>query len=274
METAIGDAAYNTRVLVPDYTRYFVTWAEESERARRGLDVATDLEFGSGQDDRLDLFPVAGGPLAVFFHGGWWTQFGKDEFSFVARGLVPHGIAVAVVNYSLAPATALREIVAQARRAMEWLRANGSAYGYDGQRIVAYGHSAGAHLAAMCAVAMPLTAMYSLSGVFDLVPLCDTYINGWLRLDAEEARALSPTSLRPARALQVDAIYGAGDPSGFAYQAQVFVNAWRTAGCRTRATIAPHDHHFSICSRLIDPQDAINRRIAALASPPHARARR
>jgi arylformamidase len=265
MEAQARDRAYNARALVPDYQRFFDWYACESVGARAELEIVRDLAFGAGPDERLDLFPVAGGPLAVFFHGGWWKQFGKDDFSYVARGLVPHGVAVAVVNYGLAPEVPLRAIVAQARRALGWLRANGATYRYDVERIVAYGHSAGAHLAAMGAVAGPLHALYSLSGVFDLEPLRETYINEWLQLDAAEARALSPLALRPARPLPVDAIYGAGDPPGFADQSRTFVEGWRRLGCEGAVEVAPQDNHFSICARLIDPADVMNQRIAALA---------
>jgi arylformamidase len=80
-----------------------------------------DLRYGPQADELLDLFPVPGrtdAPLFVFIHGGYWRALGKQDSVFMARNFTAHGVAVAAVNYQLAPAARLSDIVAQCRRSL------------------------------------------------------------------------------------------------------------------------------------------------------------
>ena len=128
---------YDTSVTVDDVNVVFRRWRAWSDDVRAHTLHARDLRYGPSADETLDLVvPHTGAPLVVFFHGGFWRRLHKDDFTFVARGLAPHGVAVAIVNYGLAPAVPLEEIVAQARRSVAWLRANATAHGADPSRIV------------------------------------------------------------------------------------------------------------------------------------------
>jgi arylformamidase len=239
-------------------------WSTATRSANAG--AALDLHYGRGDDETLDLFvPRPDAPLVAFFHGGYWRRLHKDDVSWVADGLLPHGIAVAVVNYGLAPALTLEQIVAQARRAMTWLQVHGRKHGLATQRISALGHSAGGHLGAMAAVAMPLRALISLSGLHDLRPVARSFANAWLHLDEMRARALSPALLPPAAPLPVLAVVGAGESSAFAAQTNVLVEHWRRYGATTTAQVSAGDDHFTLCERLRDPQDSLVARIAQLA---------
>src|SRR4030088_3527966 len=131
---------------------------------------------------------------------------------------MPHGVATAFVNYGLAPGVRLEEIVAQARRSVRWLRANGNELGIDTSRIVVAGHSAGGHLAAMCAVDAPVSGLVTLSGLHDLRPLVDSYTSEWLALDETRAAALSPALLAPAGSHPVYASAGELESDGFKEQ--------------------------------------------------------
>lgn len=85
----------------------------------------------------------------IFLHGGFWRRLGKEDFGWLSSPFASQGIAVAIVDYGLAPATALEEIVAQSRRSVAWLHGHADHLGFDRNRIVAAGHSAGGHLTAM-----------------------------------------------------------------------------------------------------------------------------
>ena len=65
-----------------------------------------------------------------------------------------HGVALALLNYGLAPATPIEDIVRQQIKALAWLYRNGDRLGFDPERIVVAGHSAGAHLTAMMMAAL------------------------------------------------------------------------------------------------------------------------
>jgi len=49
------------------------------------------------------------------------------------------GVALALLNYGLAPATPMEEIVRQQIRALAWLYRNGDRLGFDPERIVVAG---------------------------------------------------------------------------------------------------------------------------------------
>jgi arylformamidase len=99
------DKEYNPSTSVSNADHYIQWYVDESAAVRRELACELDLQFGPTLDETVDIFParVASAPLLVFIHGGYWRRFSSKEFSLVARGLVAHGIAVAVTNYSLCP---------------------------------------------------------------------------------------------------------------------------------------------------------------------------
>ncbi|CAM9818723.1 unnamed protein product [Pylaiella littoralis] len=102
-------------------------------------------------------FPRPRSRTCLFVHGGSWQRgdrrhpavpdqlYGNVGRAFAAKGLV--GI---VMSYRLAPGVQHPEQVRDVARAVRWARDNVSRYGGDGNDIVLVGHSAGAHLAALC----------------------------------------------------------------------------------------------------------------------------
>lgn len=256
---------YDAAATVDDVTVFFRRWRAWSDDVRAHTLHARDLQYGPTADETLDLVvPHTGAPLVVFFHGGYWRRLHKDDCTYVARGLAPHGVATAVVNYGLAPGVALEEIVAQAQRSVAWLRANAKEHGADPSRIVVAGHSAGGHLAAMCAVDAPVAGVVTLSGLHDLRPVANSFVNEWLQLDAARAAALSPVLLAPAAPAPVAAVTGARETAAFKAQGRDFAEAWRAHGCDTDYT-ETDDDHFTICNRLVDANDPLTARIAELA---------
>jgi arylformamidase len=256
----------NAAATVPDINVFLQRWRQWSDEVR-ATPHERDLRYGLTDDETLDLFvPHRGAPLVVFFHGGYWRRLHKDDLTFVARGLAPHGTAAAIVNYSLAPAVPLETIVDQARASVAWLRLHAGAYGADPSRIVVAGHSAGGHLAAMCAVAGPVRAVASLSGLHDLRAVARSFANEWLGLDEQRAAALSPTLLAPAEPCVVVATAGECETAAFHAQGRDFAAAWRDRGCDAAYADSPGDNHYTICERLNDPDDTLVARIAALAA--------
>jgi arylformamidase len=267
---------YDAAATVDDVTVVFRRWRAWSDDVRAHTLHARDLQYGASSDETLDLVvPHTGAPLVVWFHGGYWRRLHKDDNTFVARGLAPHGVAVAIVNYGLAPALQLEEIVAQARRSVAWLRANAKEHGADPSRIVVAGHSAGGHLAAMCAVDAPVAGVVSLSGLHDLRPVATSFVNDWLQLDQTRAAALSPALLPPAAPVPVNVVTGTRESGAFKEQGRALADAWRAHGCDASYAESADDH-FTLCERLVDRNDPLTTRIADLAlanGKRHARVR-
>lgn len=256
---------YDTTIGIDDVGAVFRRWRAWSDDVRAHTLHARDLHYGASADETLDLIvPHAGAPLIVFFHGGYWRRLHKDDTTFVARGFTEHGIATAVVNYSLVPTVRLEDVVAQARRSVAWLREHAKEHGADPSRIVVAGHSAGGQLAAMCAVDAPVAGVATISGLHDLRPLMHSFAQEWLQLDEARAEANSPALLAPAAPANVLARAGSRESAEFHAQGRDFADAWRAHGCDT-SYATTDDDHFTILERLADPNDPLTTQIAELA---------
>jgi acetyl esterase len=162
-----------------------------ASQERRDKDVATkatetDVEFAAPDGVRLllDLYlPVAEGPhpAAVVIHGGRWANGDKGDVAGISTALAGVGFAAFAVNYRLmgqAPYPAQLEDV---QAAVRWIRDHAAEYDVDPGLVVAFGASAGGHLAALLATVgegsleseSRVVAAVSWSGPMDLVSLLD-----------------------------------------------------------------------------------------------------
>jgi len=209
------DAHYNIRRRHPESPQHYARYAADSAAARAALGGRIDLRYGDADGERLDFFPAASAdpPLFLFIHGGYWRALDKRDFSFIAPAFVAAEISLALINYDLTPKVTVETIVAQTRRAIGWTHKNAGELGFDPNRLIVGGHSAGGHLTAMALAAdprLPIAAGIAISGVFDLVPLLKTNVNEQLTLDEARARNLSPMHHpRPERAFGLVCVGGA-----------------------------------------------------------------
>ncbi|MEW6669230.1 MAG: alpha/beta hydrolase [Thermodesulfobacteriota bacterium] len=103
----------------------------------------------------LDLYVPAHGnaplPLIIWIHGGAWKQGSKDHcppLPWVQKGYV-----VASINYRLCQHAQFPAQIEDCKAAVRWLRAHAAEYRIDPDRIVAWGDSAGGHLASLLGTA-------------------------------------------------------------------------------------------------------------------------
>ena len=173
MDRAQLDAAYNNSAAVPERDAIVADWAARSARVRREYAGRLDLAYGETPRERLDLFLAADprAPTLAFIHGGYWQMNDKESFAFFADGLLPLGINLAVIEYTLAPASRLDRIVAEVRRAGRWLAEHLADYGADPSRLYVAGHSAGGHLTAMSIPLPEVRGAIAISGIYDLEPI-------------------------------------------------------------------------------------------------------
>jgi acetyl esterase/lipase len=97
---------------------------------------------------RLDLYHPDNSPgyaTVVWFHGG---GLGSGE-KFVPEQLKGQGIAVAAVNYRLAPKVKVTDCIDDAAAAVAWTLKNIGAHGGDPGLVFVAGHSAGGYLTCM-----------------------------------------------------------------------------------------------------------------------------
>jgi len=260
---------YNARAAIPDHPQIFARWAEHGAQVRRRRAGLIDMPYGDDDGERLDFFPTVHrtSPLLVFIHGGYWRSLDKSDFSWIAPPFLDAGVAVAFLNYGLAPRVAVDEIVRQQLKAIAWLYARAEELGFDRQRIVVGGNSAGGHLTAMMMAALwpeldpalPADLVkggVAISGLFDLEPLVPLpFINTDLKLDVAGARKVSPVHLPPATGAPLLTAVGALESSEFKRQARLIHQAW-PHNAQEELEVAGADH-LTVCDRLADPESAL-----------------
>ena len=269
------DAQYNCRGLVPDFEVHMTRWTDLSAEAYDRFEVRRDLAYGDRPAEKLDLFLPAGPgphPLMIFIHGGYWRSMDKDVHAFPALGFVPAGIALASINYTLAPAVDMDEIVRECRAAVAWCRLNAAGLGIDPDRIHVSGHSAGGHLTAMMmatdwpafAAGLPADFVRSgcpISGLYDLEPISLTYLNDDVRLTQALIPHNSPANLVPHGPGAMVICTGGLESPEFHRQQAVLVERWTPHIADIEAVDMPGRHHFDVVTALAEPESALFRAV-------------
>lgn len=211
LSQAERDAAYDNNAAVKNSTALIAKRNETSSRLRSTLKSHLDLAYGQRANNKIDLYPAAGpeAPCLVFLHGGYWQRNSRELFAMLVEGIAAHGWSVAIPGYSLAPEVSLTDIVAEIPRTLDWIAAHGASYGIAGP-VVLSGWSAGAQLVAMALDHPRVHAGLALSGVYDLAPIRDTWLNDALKLTDEEIARLSPLRL-PVTNKRLDIAYGSSE---------------------------------------------------------------
>jgi len=118
-------------------------------------DAVYRVDEAAPERGRLDLYLPPSGvgpwPLLLYIHGGGWNAFSKGE-GHHARPFTRYGMAVAVINYRYSSQAPFPAQLDDCRSAIRWLHERAEAYGLRRDAVVAWGDSAGGHLAMMLAV--------------------------------------------------------------------------------------------------------------------------
>lgn len=122
------------------------------------------------------------------------------------------------------------------------------------------GHSAGAHLLASLFTNIfdePLPkanikGVYLFAGIYDLMPLVDTYENQTLKMDKDEAKRISPLlqSFQKTYNAHFHLIVGDYDSPAFIEQTKMFHEKLKQSHCNVTLSIYPNFDHFKIVEDL------------------------
>ncbi len=274
------DVQYDPERLAGSRAPYIDWYTRESALARARLGCRLDVPFGPSEAETLDLFPSStpGSPVLLFIHGGYWRALSSKEFSFVANGLVPGGITVAVMNYGLCPAVSISTITEQSRAAVTWLAANASQYSGDPRRIFVAGHSAGAQQVGMLlsdwgthetgATAALIRGGIAISGIFDLRPLQRSWLQPTLQLTDVLAAEQSPLLRIPRQAPPLLVSVGSAESAAFREQSRHYLEAWRAAGLDGDDFAQPGLNHFETIKGFADPASPLSRAVKDFIAEP------
>lgn len=116
--------------------------------------VSRTIIYGQHQRQQIDVYEPADAvdelPLVVFVHGGGWS-FGNHKIAVQSKPMHFNeaGYYFASTGYRVLPDSPVEDQAKDIGAAIQALRGQASAIGFDPNRIVLMGHSAGAHLAAL-----------------------------------------------------------------------------------------------------------------------------
>ena len=118
-----------------------------------GVSVERDIAYGSDALQKLDVFTPDGAkarklPVLLFVHGGGFTRGDKHGDFYpdnITLWTAKNGMVGVNIDYRLAPKDPWPAGVNDLTSAIAWTQANIARYGGDPNRIVLFGHSAGAN---------------------------------------------------------------------------------------------------------------------------------
>ena len=254
MDRASLDAAYNNSAAVGLAKRdaYVADRTARSDAFRRKHAGRIDVAYGPGARQRLDVFACGrpGAPTLVFIHGGYWQMNDKEPYAFVGEAALPAGFNLVLVEYTLAPAARLDQIVAEIRSAVSWVIEHAKELGGDPGRVFVSGSSAGGHLTAAAMTDARLAGGIAISGLYDLEPIRLNYLNDKLGLDPAEAERNSPIRHLPDRAAPLIVAVGLDELPELIRQSDEYWKAWQQRGLPGRYVPIPGHDHFSILDEL------------------------
>ena len=101
-------------------------------------------------EQKLDVYARrnAGGPVptVIYIHGGGWVGGSKESSVLALAPYLEMGFSAVNVEYRLGRVSRAPAAVEDCRCALRWVIANAEKYGFDTERLVVTGASAGGHL--------------------------------------------------------------------------------------------------------------------------------
>ena len=279
------DKEYDNRARVPEHPAHIAKWQADAQAYREETAASGQsllgLSYGPHDRQAIDLFgPDARadqggrGPILLFIHGGYWRGLDRSFFSHLAKGANAHGVTVAIPSYRLCPAVGIQDIIDDLRSAARAL------YARTRCPMAVAGHSAGGHLTACLLgtdwqaydASLPnnlTTKGYSISGLFDLLPMMQTVMNADFKLDAPEAKCVSPAlwtlPASVASHLVMDAVVGGDESDEYFRQSALIADVWGKQGAKVSWSKHPDTNHFTILAPMSEPDSAMTARLVELA---------
>lgn len=271
---------YSPSSVVKDIMVYINDYIVFSKSAKAKLSYQANLKYKDidglelGSFDYFYTDTQDKAPLVIYLHGGYWQELSKNESCFMAPGIVSQGINIAVVDYTLAPKASLEEIIAQCCHSVADIVRQHKELGFDASKVIIAGSSAGAHL---CATVMQAAqnSLYGLlpdsvdgaillSGVYDLRPIVETYINEPLGLDLQSAQKLSPGLFSNQGMPPCVIAYGSQETQEFKRQSLEYHKQLLSDAVRSECMEIEARNHFDVVFELGDSRSKLQQHLMQL----------
>ncbi|MGC1506704.1 MAG: alpha/beta hydrolase [Sulfitobacter sp.] len=240
------------------------------------LDVQLDIPYGPRPGQKLDVYrpktAQAGSmPAIVFIHGGFWQEGDKTVSGFAAPTFAALGWASISLGYTLTPDVSLTELTEEIHEGLQYIADHGARLGIDTENVILAGHSAGGHLAATVICDLLGRGAHQLirgavliSGVFELAPIAQSYVNDLTRMTDTEIDALSALRHPVQAKVPVHILVGADEPEAFKVQSAVLRDKWSAVLPELTYHLAPGRDHFDVLEEMQDPLSVTVRSIAQM----------
>lgn len=226
-------------------------------------------EYLSGVEADIHLPPdPSGAPVVLLVHGGSWRETDRTGLTPLADSLAGRGMVVVNANHRTTAAgaemaTMVGDVVCATRFAAATAAAAGDGDGEPGPLVVV-GHSSGAHLAALAALAgdqFPTRCPHPEAAIDGLVGLAGPYEIGAVASLVAPAIGASPDDdpeawemadpfnhVAERTGLLVLLVHGTDDRTLDIVFSEDFADALDDAGHDVALEIVPGEDHFSILS--------------------------
>ena len=223
--------------------------AAASEEVRKRLGSPESLAYGTSPLEMLDLYGGRRSKAFVFVHGGAWRRESRRESAFGAPPIVAADTSFIVLGFAAIPRVTLPEMAEQVCRGVEWVYRNIS------REIFLFGHSSGAHLAAVALTRSSLVRKAMVvSGLYDLPPVRLSARNSYLKLDERLEDELSPIRHVDRIRCPVTVAWAEKDSEEFRRQSREFSEKLDAPSFEVKNV-----NHFEIVETLADPASPIGR---------------
>ncbi|MBN2590573.1 MAG: alpha/beta hydrolase [Sedimentisphaerales bacterium] len=239
----------------------------------KNIIVLDDITYRSGDSEawKLDLAMLEPSgdelrPALVIIHGGGWNAGDKRDRPYRSMLLdyALKGYVTISVNYRLTREAPLPACIEDCKCAVRWLKAHAKEYKVDTNRIVAYGHSAGAHLVLMLGLCGPEAGLEGDGGWNEYSSSITAVAGGSPPTEMSarygDAEKYSPITYVNSNALPILLIQGTADPIVRKEVTDRFIEKMKTVGAKDfRYEVvegAVHDvaynNYLDITSKAID----------------------
>ncbi len=220
------------------------------------IDPALNRGYGPLPSQRFDVYEPANAsnaPVLIFLHGGAWTHGGLDWLRFMAPAVLSLPAVLIGVTYRLAPEHRWPAAFDDVRTALAGIQDLIRQRGYDEQRVVIGGHSAGGHLASLAILKghYPwIRACFPVSSRFDLRTKNPKPGSGEERVyklvlaDPSQDADASPLRFVHKNSVPFHIVWGENDFERIISSSNAMVDALREQGCAVTHTVVPGAGHF------------------------------